>query len=59
LSVAFVAIPKMLGAEDWEKRHAALMAISVMGEGCRDLMIESLDDVIKYALKLYLSIGLN
>ncbi|KAJ3138200.1 hypothetical protein HK101_003763, partial [Irineochytrium annulatum] len=50
LPVAFNLIPKMLGDENWAKRHAGLMAISVMGEGCNDLMKESLRDFVTLIL---------
>ncbi|KAJ3408814.1 hypothetical protein HDV05_004749, partial [Chytridiales sp. JEL 0842] len=50
LSVSFVVIPKFLGSEEWQKRHAGLMAVSVMGEGCRELMMESLEQVVRLVL---------
>ncbi|KAJ3333055.1 hypothetical protein HDU76_011870 [Blyttiomyces sp. JEL0837] len=47
LSIAFNVIPSYLGdAADWKKRHAGLMAISVMGEGCHDVMKNSLNDIM-------------
>ncbi|KAJ3022606.1 UNVERIFIED_CONTAM: hypothetical protein HDU68_009027, partial [Siphonaria sp. JEL0065] len=46
LSIAFNLIPKLLGSTEWQSRHAGLLAVSVMGEGCRDIMIDSLKDVV-------------
>ncbi|KAI9345625.1 armadillo-type protein [Obelidium mucronatum] len=46
LSIAFNLIPKLLGSPEWQSRHAGLLAVSVMGEGCRDIMIDSLKDVV-------------
>ncbi|KAJ3143227.1 hypothetical protein HK100_000026 [Physocladia obscura] len=46
LSIAFNLIPKLLISADWQSRHAGLLAISVMGEGCRDVMIDSLKEVV-------------
>ncbi|KAJ1548515.1 hypothetical protein HK405_002894 [Cladochytrium tenue] len=36
-----------LALADWRQRHAGLMAISVLGEGCVDLMQEKLADIVK------------
>ncbi|ORY50953.1 ARM repeat-containing protein [Rhizoclosmatium globosum] len=46
LSTAFTLIPKLLGSAEWQSRHAGLLAVSVMGEGCRDVMIDSLKNVV-------------
>ncbi|KAJ3075622.1 hypothetical protein HDU98_007434 [Podochytrium sp. JEL0797] len=45
LTIAFTLIPKLLGSPDWKQRHAGLLAVSVMGEGCRDQMVDSLKEV--------------
>ncbi|KAG0269851.1 hypothetical protein BGZ95_001880, partial [Linnemannia exigua] len=34
LPVSFVYIPQMLANESWKARHAALFAVSAIGEGC-------------------------
>lgn len=39
-------IPTMLRHNDWQQRHAALMAISAIGEGCHKQMEAMLDDVM-------------
>lgn len=39
-------IPTMLRHSDWQQRHAALMAISAIGEGCHKQMEAMLDDVM-------------
>ena len=36
----------MMTSTSWRDRHAALMAISAISEGCRDLMIGELDKVL-------------
>lgn len=46
LTIAFKIIPTYVSSEDWRQRHAGLMAISVLGEGCSDLMADSLQDVV-------------
>ncbi|KAJ6153171.1 hypothetical protein N7497_007490 [Penicillium chrysogenum] len=39
LQPAFSWIPRMMSSTNWRDRHAALMAISAISEGCRDLMV--------------------
>ena len=43
-------IPTMLSHADWKQRHAALMAISAIGEGCHKQMEAMLDDVMSGVL---------
>lgn len=40
------AIPAMLGSADWKQRHAALMAVSAVGEGCHKQMEAMLDQIM-------------
>ncbi|RYC60014.1 hypothetical protein CHU98_g6192 [Xylaria longipes] len=40
-------LPRMMTSMAWKDRHAALMAISAISEGCRDLMIKELDKVLE------------
>ncbi|CAG8558443.1 24474_t:CDS:10, partial [Racocetra persica] len=49
LPIAFNYIPSMLGSEKWQQRHAALMAISAIGEGCVKIMEAELGKIIEYA----------
>jgi len=37
----------MLGSQNWNDRHAALMAISAIGEGCVDIMEPELESILK------------
>ena len=37
----------MMKSEEWRERHAALMAISAISEGCRDLMVGKLDYILE------------
>ncbi|RJE26313.1 Importin beta-3 subunit [Aspergillus sclerotialis] len=46
LPVTFSWIPRMMSSSAWRDRHAALMAISAISEGCRDLMVGELDQVL-------------
>ncbi|KAJ1557984.1 hypothetical protein HK096_004234, partial [Nowakowskiella sp. JEL0078] len=47
LGEAFQLIPTLLGDTQWQRRHAGLFAISVLGEGCHDLIELELDKVVK------------
>lgn len=47
LPAAFTWIPQMMSSSSWRDRHAALMAISAISEGCRDLMVGELDQVLR------------
>jgi HEAT repeat protein/cation transport regulator ChaB len=46
LAPTFHWLPKMMPSMAWRDRHAALMAISAISEGCRDLMIGELSQVL-------------
>ena len=46
LSPTFAWLPRMVQSLAWRDRHAALMAISAISEGCRDQMISELNDVL-------------
>ncbi|KAK9764648.1 importin subunit beta-3 [Basidiobolus ranarum] len=46
LPVSFQYIPAMLSGDKWQQRHAALMAISAIGEGCAKIMEAELEKVI-------------
>lgn len=43
-------LPRMMTSSAWRDRHAALMAISAISEGCRDLMVGELDKVLDLVL---------
>ncbi|KAK8243541.1 armadillo-type protein [Phyllosticta capitalensis] len=43
-------LPRMMTSSAWRDRHAALMAISAISEGCRDMMIGELDKVLDLVL---------
>lgn len=47
LAPTFSWLPRMMTSESWRDRHAALMAISAISEGCRELMIGELDKVLQ------------
>ncbi|KAG2182508.1 hypothetical protein INT43_007439 [Umbelopsis isabellina] len=47
LPVSFQFIPQMLQSEQWQQRHAALMAISAIGEGCVKIMEPELGSIIQ------------
>ncbi|KAH8653307.1 armadillo-type protein [Xylariales sp. PMI_506] len=46
LAPTFNWLPRMMTSMAWRDRHAALMAISAISEGCRDLMVEELSQVL-------------
>ncbi|KAL9103953.1 MAG: hypothetical protein Q9163_001059 [Psora crenata] len=46
LPPTFTWLPRMVASQSWRDRHAALMAISAISEGCRDLMVGELDKVL-------------
>lgn len=50
LPPTFNWLPRMMTSSAWRDRHAALMAISAICEGCRDLMIGELDKVLDLVL---------
>ncbi|KAI0599648.1 armadillo-type protein [Biscogniauxia sp. FL1348] len=47
LAPTFHWLPRMMTSMAWKDRHAALMAISAISEGCRDLMIKELSKVLE------------
>ncbi|KAF7876501.1 hypothetical protein EAF04_001591 [Stromatinia cepivora] len=47
LAPTFNWLPRMMLSEAWRDRHAALMAISAISEGCRDLMLGELHKVLE------------
>lgn len=46
LPPTFNWLPRMITSGSWRDRHAALMAISAISEGCRELMEGELDKVL-------------
>ena len=46
LPPTFAWLPKMLDSSSWQEKHAALMAISAISEGCREMMEAQLDQVL-------------
>lgn len=46
LPPTFNWLPRMISSANWRDRHAALMAISAISEGCRGLMEGELDKVL-------------
>ncbi|CAG9956137.1 unnamed protein product [Clonostachys rosea f. rosea IK726] len=46
LAPTFNWLPRMMSSMAWRDRHAALMAISAISEGCRSLMIGELSQVL-------------
>ncbi|KAF8458280.1 armadillo-type protein [Kalaharituber pfeilii] len=47
LGPTFGWLPRMLNSSAWRDRHAALMAISAISEGCREQMIGELDKILE------------
>jgi hypothetical protein len=46
LAPTFNWLPRMMTSSAWRDRHAALMAISAISEGCQELMVGELDKVL-------------
>lgn len=46
LGPTFNWLPRMMSSMAWRDRHAALMAISAISEGCRELMLSELSQVL-------------
>ncbi|QSS63628.1 karyopherin Sal3 [Histoplasma capsulatum] len=46
VQATFSWVPRMMSSTSWRDRHAALMAISAISEGCRDLMEGELGQVL-------------
>lgn len=46
LPPTFTWLPRMVASGSWRDRHAALMAISAISEGCQELMEGELDKVL-------------
>jgi hypothetical protein len=47
LAPTFSWLPRMMTSGAWRDRHAALMAISAISEGCRELMVGELNKVLE------------
>jgi importin-5 len=47
LPPTFTWLPRMIASGSWRDRHAALMAISAISEGCQELMEGELDKVLE------------
>ncbi|KAG0362852.1 importin subunit beta-3 [Gamsiella multidivaricata] len=50
LPISFVYIPQMLASKEWKARHAGLMAVSAIGEGCVKAMEGELAKIIQMVL---------
>ncbi|KAM3310630.1 hypothetical protein ACQJBY_031360 [Aegilops geniculata] len=53
LPVAAELLPSYIGAEEWKRRHAALMTISQIAEGCAKVMTKNLDQVVGMVLNSF------
>ncbi|BFZ56430.1 importin subunit beta-3 [Savitreella phatthalungensis] len=50
LPPAFTWLPKLISSQNWRERHAALMALSCIAEGCEKIMRAELDKVLQLVL---------
>lgn len=48
----FKFVPPMIQGQSWKERHAALMALSSVAEGCVELMVKELTQVLDMVLPL-------
>ncbi|KAJ2019740.1 importin subunit beta-3 [Coemansia sp. S85] len=53
LPIAFNYIPQMLASSDWRQRHAALMAVSSIGEGCYKIMRAELQKILELIVPFF------
>jgi hypothetical protein len=54
MKVALQVIPNEIANQMWEKRHAALYAISSMAEGCKKEMEPHLANIVAYVFVLFI-----
>eukprot|EP00898_Chlorokybus_atmophyticus_P005983 jgi/Chlat1/6386/Chrsp44S05759 len=50
LPVAAAVLPKFLGSPQWQHRHAALLALAQIAEGCSRIMTQQLGAVVGWVL---------
>ncbi|GAB2286974.1 hypothetical protein Dimus_021362 [Dionaea muscipula] len=53
LPVASELLPAYLAAPEWQKRHAALIALAQIAEGCSKVMLKSLEQVVNMILNSF------
>ncbi|XP_022718871.1 importin-5-like [Durio zibethinus] len=53
LPVASELFPVFLAAGEWQKRHAALIALAQIAEGCSKVMIKNLEQVVSMVLNSF------
>lgn len=51
--VASELLPQYLSASDWQKRHAALITLAQIAEGCAKVMITNLEQVVSMVLNSF------
>eukprot|EP01126_Amoeba_proteus_P036058 TRINITY_DN365_c0_g1_i1.p1 TRINITY_DN365_c0_g1~~TRINITY_DN365_c0_g1_i1.p1 ORF type:complete len:1122 (+),score=271.13 TRINITY_DN365_c0_g1_i1:75-3368(+) len=51
--IIFEHIPNMATNPDWKQRYVSMMSLSMIGEGCRDVLKPHLDKVIGLLLPLF------
>ncbi|KAH7315386.1 hypothetical protein KP509_21G047300 [Ceratopteris richardii] len=53
LPFAFELLPLYLSDQDWRKRHAALICLSQIAEGCSKVMIRNLEPIVNMVLNSF------
>ncbi|QHO38440.1 Importin [Arachis hypogaea] len=53
IPIASEQLPAYLAAPEWQKRHAALIALAQIAEGCSKVMIKNLDQVVAMVLNSF------
>ncbi|XP_006650446.2 importin-5-like [Oryza brachyantha] len=53
LPVAAELLPSFFSAEEWKRRHAALVTIAQIAEGCAKVMIKNLEQVVGMVLNSF------
>ena len=50
--IIFSFLPTLLTSASWKSRHAGILSISAIGEGCKKFLIKHLDKVLNFILPL-------
>ena len=52
MPIASAALPAWAGDADWKKRHAALICLAQVAEGCVKVMLQNLDSLVSLSIKV-------
>lgn len=52
MPIAYALLPQWAADPDWKKRHAALICLAQIAEGCVKVMMQNLDSLVTLSLKV-------